>query len=277
MEQFDNIDEYIADLKAKLQANPSCGNTHYNLGVAYLSRRDFVEAEREFLDAVAHSPRMAEGYVQLGGIALQRNDLESCLNYNIQATQQRPFFAVPWGNIGFVLMQQGDNDKAHKALKKALKLDPEFAQAQATMSSLLISMGDYVEADKLLKTILEKYPNFGPAWNNKAIVDAHNGNWDDAAKCITKAEESGFDVPDEFKAEILENTKQELFLLLSAIQCLSLWDRQCDGPFFSLQEQVCPVSVVPKRRSVKSWPPKTGRPGSRNSKNIVQATSCRRC
>jgi len=207
MEHYDNIDEYIADLKANLQANPTCGNTHYNLGVAYLSRRDFVEAEREFLDAVAHSPRMAEGYVQLGGIALQQGDLESCLNYNIQATQQRPFFAVPWGNIGFVYMQQGENDKAHKALKKALKLDPEFIQAQATMTSLLIAMEDFEEADKLLKSILEKCDHFGPAWNNKAIVDAHNGSWKDAAECIARAEASGFEVPEDFKKVVEEGLK----------------------------------------------------------------------
>jgi len=80
MEHFDNLDDYIADLKGKLQDNPQCGNSHYNLGVAYLSRRDFVEAEQEFLEAVANSPKMAEAYVQLGGIAMQSGDLESCLN-----------------------------------------------------------------------------------------------------------------------------------------------------------------------------------------------------
>jgi tetratricopeptide (TPR) repeat protein len=202
MEHFDNLDDYIADLKAKLQKNAQCGNTHYNLGVAYLSRRDFMEAEREFLEAVANSPKMAEGYVQLGGIALQRDDMEGCLNYNIQATQARPFFAVPWGNIGFVQLQMGDVDKAHKSLKKALKLDPEFVQAQATMSSVLISMGEYEEGDKLLKTILDKYPNFGPAWNNKAIIDAHFEKWDDAKSCIAKATEYGFEVPDDFRKEI---------------------------------------------------------------------------
>ncbi len=202
MERFDNIDDYIDDLKGKLKINPTCSNTLYNIGVAYLSRRDFMEAERSFLDAIANSPRMAEAYVQLGGIAMQSGDLDSCLSYNVQATQQRPFFAVPWGNIGFVKLQQGDTDSAHKALKKALKLDPEFVQAQATMSSLYIAIADYEEADKLLKKILDKQPNFGPAWNNKAIVDVHNKQWADAKTCIAKAEEFGFDVSEELKKEI---------------------------------------------------------------------------
>ena len=55
-QQFDNIEDYIADLKAKLAVNRECGNTLYNLGVAYLSKRDFMEAERCFREAVANSP-----------------------------------------------------------------------------------------------------------------------------------------------------------------------------------------------------------------------------
>ncbi len=202
MEHFDNIDDYIEDLRGKLAINNECSNTHYNIGVAYLSRRDFQDAESHFLEAAANSPRMAEAFVQLGGIAMQRGDMEGCMNYNVQAAKARPFFAVPWGNIGFVQLQMGETDQAHKSLKKALKLDSEFIQAQATMSSLMITIGDYEEADKMLKGILEKVPEFGPAWNNKAIIDAHHENWEDAKACIAKATEYGFAVEEELRKEI---------------------------------------------------------------------------
>ena len=205
MEQFENVDQYIADLKEKLKANATCGNTLYNLGVAYLSKREFMDAERVFLDAVANSPRMAEAYVQLGGIALQRGDMEGCLNYNVQATQQRPFFAVPWGNIGFVQMQMGQPDEAHKSLKRALKYDPGFLQAMATMSSVYIALEDFEEASLMLKKILDKEPHFGPAWNNMAVVNAHNEQWEEAAKCVDLAKENGFDVLPELEERIKAN------------------------------------------------------------------------
>ena len=67
-QQFSNVEEYIAHLKEMLRQAPECGNTHYNLGVAYLSKREFMEAERCFREAVANSPKMAEAYVQMGGI-----------------------------------------------------------------------------------------------------------------------------------------------------------------------------------------------------------------
>ena len=88
-ERYDNIDEYIRDLQAEIRQNDQCANHYYNLGVALLSKGDFVEAESAFLDAVRNSPHLAEAYIQLGGICMQRGDLEGCLRYNHEAANCR--------------------------------------------------------------------------------------------------------------------------------------------------------------------------------------------
>ena len=128
-EQYTNLDEYIADLRAEIAQNDNCANHHYNLGMALLSKRDFVGAEACFLNAIRNSPHLAEAYVQLGGICLQRGDLEGCMRYNEEAANCRAKFPVPWANIGFVHLQKGEPKKAVEALKKALKWDPDFIQA----------------------------------------------------------------------------------------------------------------------------------------------------
>ena len=125
-ESYDNLDEYMADLQAEIEKNPDCANHLYNLGLAQLSKRDFVGAERSFLESVRKAPRLAESYVQLGGICLQQGDLEGCLNYNKEAANVRPKNTIAWGNIGFVHMQRGEVDKAIDALRIALRWDPEF-------------------------------------------------------------------------------------------------------------------------------------------------------
>jgi tetratricopeptide (TPR) repeat protein len=204
-QQFDNIEDYIADLKAKLAVNRECGNTLYNLGVAYLSKRDFMEAERCFREAVANSPKLAEAYVQLGGIAMQRGDLKTCLTYNVQATQQRPFFAVPWGNIGFCQLQLGEADKAIQSLKRAIKYDNKFVQALATLGSAYFTVGDLEESAKALEAAVSIEPLFGPAWNNLALVSAEKGDWARAKECVAKAQETGYEVPEAFLKEIEEN------------------------------------------------------------------------
>ena len=133
--RYENLDEYITDLKEGIASSPGCAGHYYNLGMAYLNKRDFLEAEKAFLEAVRQSPHMAEAYVQLGGIAMQRGDLEGCLNYNTEAVNARPRFAIGWGNIGFVHIQRGEAEKAIPALTKALKWDPKFIQAQASLAA----------------------------------------------------------------------------------------------------------------------------------------------
>ena len=48
-ERYDDLDEYIADLKKEIEANAQCATHYYNLGLALLSKRDFVAAEEALL------------------------------------------------------------------------------------------------------------------------------------------------------------------------------------------------------------------------------------
>ncbi|WP_461208905.1 tetratricopeptide repeat protein [Desulfocurvus sp. DL9XJH121] len=200
--QAKNVDEYIAELQAQLAANPTCASHHYNLGVAYLSKRMWQEAEKSFLEAVENSPRMADAYVQLGGICLQRGDVEGCLNYNKHAKGCRPQFAVPFANMGFCYLQMGDVDRAIVNLKKAINRDPDFVQALTTMGSALIMDGQFDEARKSLDRAVELEPRFGPAWNNLALYWLEKGDNDQARECIAKARETGYDVPQELVDQV---------------------------------------------------------------------------
>lgn len=140
-ERYDDLDEYIADLKKEIEANAQCATHYYNLGLALLSKRDFVAAEEALLNAVRNSPHLAEAYVQLGGICLERGDLEGCLHYNEEAANCRAKFPIPWSNIAFVHLQRGEPDKAIAALRKALKWDPKFIQAKNALGHGLLHEG----------------------------------------------------------------------------------------------------------------------------------------
>ena len=142
-DQYSNLDEYIADLKAALRENDGCANHHYNLGVALLSKGDFVGAEESFLAAVRNSSHLAEAYVQLGGICLHRGDLEGCLRYNEEAANCRAKFPVPWSNIGFVHLQR---DESIKISEKAIAKQPGFAPAWNNLSLAWFEKGDYAKA-----------------------------------------------------------------------------------------------------------------------------------
>ncbi|MBT8366069.1 MAG: tetratricopeptide repeat protein, partial [Deltaproteobacteria bacterium] len=76
MTKAKTAEEFISQQKAAIAANPECGNSHYNLAVAFMGQQKYDEAENALNEAIDCSPGMAEAYVLLGGICLSRNDLE---------------------------------------------------------------------------------------------------------------------------------------------------------------------------------------------------------
>ena len=200
--RYDDLDEYIADLKAEIAENEQCANHYYNLGLALLTKRDFIAAEEAFLNAVRTSPHLAEGYVQLGGICLERGDLDGCLRYNEEATNCRAKFPVPWSNIAFVHLQRGEPDKAITALNKALKWDPNFVQAQNALATAYFMKGDIKACEAQCLSIIKKEPAFAPAWNNLALAYFDQSEFAKAKEAADKAQELGFEVSEGFLEEL---------------------------------------------------------------------------
>ena len=204
--RYDDLDEYIADLKAEIAQNEQCATHYYNLGLALLTKRDFVAAEEALLNAVRNSPHLAEAYVQLGGICLERGDLDGCLRYNEEAANCRAKFPVPWGNIAFVHLQRGEPDKAITALNKALKWDPNFVQAQNALATAYFMKGNYKACEEQCLAIIKKEPAFAPAWNNLALAYFDQGEHAKAKEAAETAKKLGFEVPEGFLEELKENT-----------------------------------------------------------------------
>ncbi|EGJ49707.1 tetratricopeptide repeat protein [Desulfocurvibacter africanus] len=196
------VDAYIAEQMNKLQDNPQCANTHYNLGMGFLTKRMFKEAEESFLKAVDCSSKLVEAYVQLGGIAMQRGDLEGCLHYNEIAAKNMPLFPVPYANMGFVHMQRGNVDEAIKAFKQAIKKDANFVQAIASLGGALYMKGDLDESEGYSKRALEIEANFGPALNNLALVELERGNHAKAREYVEQARKTGFEPPEGLLKEL---------------------------------------------------------------------------
>lgn len=201
-ERYDDIDEYIADLKGEIAGNEQCANHYYNLGLALLSKRDFVAAEEALLNAVRNSPHLAEAYVQLGGICLERGDLDGCLRYNEEAANCRAKFPIPLSNIAFVHLQRGEPEKAIAVLTKALKWDPKFVQAKNSLATAYYMQGDIKGCEETCLEIIKLEPGFAPAWNNLALACLDQQKFAQAVEAADKALELGFEVPQGFLDEL---------------------------------------------------------------------------
>ena len=106
-QRYDDIDEYIADLKMEIAANEQCANHHYNLGLALLSKRDFVGAEEDpvclaHLDLPQHKARCCHLHIRppvLCFVDFCTSDSRKCC-LSAQSAASRPPFcpcrSPPW-------------------------------------------------------------------------------------------------------------------------------------------------------------------------------------
>lgn len=200
--QYQSLQEYVADLYRKKQQTPEDGLVRYNLACVLIGQGKYEEAEEELKLAIQYSPDLAEAYVQLGGLAMRKGDLATCLSFNRKAAEIRPRFAVPHGNIGFVYLQQGEVDKAIGALKKALSLDPKFLQARSTLGSAHLMEGDVEGCIDECTKVVEQEPTFGPAYNNLCLAYMEKGDFQQAIRYCDLAREYGFQVAQEVIDEL---------------------------------------------------------------------------
>ena len=200
--RYDDIDEYIRDLQEEIKTNEKCAKHYYNLGLAFLSKRDFVAAEDAFLKAVENSPRLAEAYVQLGGICQSRGDLDGCLRYNEEAANLRPKFAIPQNNIAYAHLQKGEPDKAMGAIAKALQWNPNFIQAKNALGIAHYMKKEYEAAEKVFLDLLRDQPEFAPAWHNLALNYFDQGRFEEAVDASDRATNLGYEAPEGFLKDL---------------------------------------------------------------------------
>ncbi|MDY7005270.1 MAG: tetratricopeptide repeat protein [Cyanobacteriota bacterium] len=197
-----NAQEFIAQQRQAIAANPDCGTSHYNLAVALMGIEEYDEAEKELLEAVDCSPTLAEGYVQLGALCLRRGDLEGCLQWNQKAVKMRPGFSEGHGNIGFVHLQMGNVDEAIVSLKRATHFNFRYVQAFASLATAHLMKGEVEESIEASRQALKIDPNFPIAHNNLGIAYMEKGDFAAAIEHIDRARELGYEVAPQILEEL---------------------------------------------------------------------------
>jgi tetratricopeptide (TPR) repeat protein len=128
-----------------LEKDPGKAPVHNLMGTVYLSRKDFVQAERAFSKAI---------------------ELDS-------------MWPVPYGNLVGVYMAQGRSDAAIEKFKADLTANPRNPGAYLALCKLYERKEAYQAAIKVYEKALALYPNMWTAANNMAFLlceNARGGN-----------------------------------------------------------------------------------------------------
>ena len=136
------IDETEALCKQILQAQPGNADVFQLLGGIALRRKNYEEAEKFVLQAIAIDKRAAEFRNDLGNIYKAQDKLELAEKYFRKAMKLAPGYADPYANLGSLLAIQEKLQEAASFYEKALKFAPDRPEILHNYGNLLVRMSD---------------------------------------------------------------------------------------------------------------------------------------
>jgi tetratricopeptide (TPR) repeat protein len=138
---------------------PNSWSTHYNLGLAYLNRREYQAALNEL--TVAHRLNSREPSV-LNNLALAQN--ASGLKFEAIATlkealQIAPELVEAHNNLGTILFEYKMFDEAWHEFNEVLIRDPSSMSARFNLARTLVEKREYEPANRQFEAVLASDPN----------------------------------------------------------------------------------------------------------------------
>ena len=119
-----------------LKMNDVDGKSYNDLGLTYLDKENYKQAEIYFRKAIALEPRLSNAYNNLG-IVLDSTgrSAEAITNYK-KAIEINPNYANAYNNLGIVYTNTGQYKDAQVVLEKAIQLDPNTYRQYQNLGAL---------------------------------------------------------------------------------------------------------------------------------------------
>jgi tetratricopeptide (TPR) repeat protein len=161
-----DMDAAITSFEAAVAANPELFASHYYLGWAYQSKRNFEKTAEhfvEFLDKVKNDPKAAEwiaNATRQGGVALARtNKFQQGAPLLEKAAAAKPNDAEVHFYLGSGYMAAGNEPKAREHLSKVIQLQPDLDRPYYYVGRIAFNEEEWSVAKQRLAKYLELKPD----------------------------------------------------------------------------------------------------------------------
>ncbi|MCS6851435.1 MAG: tetratricopeptide repeat protein [Gemmataceae bacterium] len=139
-------DDAEGQLQAALALDPEMAGPQYFLGEVHLKRGEWAQAEERFRRAAACRPEAALPHNGLGLVALKQGRFAEAERAFAEAVRRRPQWAEAHSNRGLALWWQGETAAAVVACGHAVMLDPETAAYHRNLAMAQLTAGRAAEA-----------------------------------------------------------------------------------------------------------------------------------
>jgi len=195
-----------AAFDAAIAKNAKDADAHHYLGVTLEKMGDKAGAEKEYKQALAIKPDLAEAAANLGAIYVDGQKWDDAVTVLQAAAKRRADSSPVFFNLGLALAGKGDQAGATKAFDQALKLTPSDAMLLYTYGHIL-------------------------------------AGWKQGEAAVQKLKAASAAASD---PELLGSIGQELLLLRAVPECIAAFDKAIsakDGAQFRTERALCKLAA----------------------------------
>ena len=164
-------DGAIAKFTAAAALQPSCPECFYNIGAAYIQKKDEKQAEASYKKALELKPDHAESLNALATLLNNQKRFDEAAAVSAKAAASAPAGnADAIYNQGIILWNGGKIAEAKVKFEEATKADPNHADARFQLGMALVNEGKLPEAVASFEQYLKMAPAGQFAGQAKALL-----------------------------------------------------------------------------------------------------------
>ena len=151
--EFNNqkFDKVIDICKHAIELNDQFAKSYYNMGNAYLGKKENDVAIKNYQKAVELDPEYKDAWSNMGLAHELKNDFDKALKFLNKAKDIDKSDAITWYRMGNIYKHKNNSDKAIESYKTATELNPELAKAWLFLGGLYHDKKDYNAALEYFK------------------------------------------------------------------------------------------------------------------------------
>jgi tetratricopeptide (TPR) repeat protein len=167
-----NHDAAIEKFQAALALSDKCFDCQFNIGVAYLAKKDEKQAEEAWKKAIEMKPDYPEALNALSTLYnnQKRFDEAAAMSAKAAAAGGGGASADAVFNQGIILWNQGKIAEAKTKFEEAIKANPNYADAHYQLGMALLNEGKLTEAVASFETYVKLDPNGQYATQAKGMI-----------------------------------------------------------------------------------------------------------
>jgi tetratricopeptide (TPR) repeat protein len=160
---------------------------HYNLGLAYYYRGDYLEAEAELKKVLSLDPDFPKAVESLAEILIKRESYDEAVDFLKRGIKKEPYNHTLYYLLGISFWNLGKLKQAREAIETAIDLEPNNGVLWQTCGEILLELGEIEKAEKYFNRAISLDKGLVDSFINLGLIHLYRGEDEQARKFFDEA------------------------------------------------------------------------------------------